>query len=113
MTTYKLHYSPKAQRDMEKVWDGVWEASKDFDVADRYVDEFVDEIAKKKKSPKTGIPLYYQGLFTGFYSINFKAYKAFYRIKEEYVEVARILPIKMDYLKILFPEKESEDNREW
>jgi plasmid stabilization system protein ParE len=103
---YKLRYAPHAQRDMDDVWDGVWEASRDYDTADKYVDDLADEIAKKKKSPKTGIPLYYRGLFTGYYSVNFKAYKAFYRISDNYIEVVRVLPEKMDYLKVLFGESE-------
>ena len=91
---------------MDAVWDGVWEASMDYDTADKYVDDFLDTIAAKQKLPQTGIPLYYRGLFTGFYSVNFKAYKAFYRINDGYIEVVRILLAKMDYLKILFGESE-------
>lgn len=48
MITYKIRYTPEAMRDMEAVWDGVYEASKESDIADRYVDDFIDEIAKKK-----------------------------------------------------------------
>lgn len=102
--TYKIHYSPEAAKDMEEVWDGVWEASRDYDTSDRYVDDFMDEIAKKAKAPKTGIPLYYKGLFSGFYYVNFKAYKAFYRIDENHIEVVRILLSKMDYMRVLFGE---------
>jgi len=103
---YKVRYTPQAQRDMDDIWDGVWEASKDYDTADKYIDDLADIIADKKRSPKTGIPIYYRGLFTGFYSVNFKAYKAFYRIRNEYTEVVRVLPEKMDYMKILFGESE-------
>ena len=103
---YKIRYTPEAQNDMDAVWDGVWEASMDYDTADKYVDDFLDTIAAKQKLPQTGIPLYYRGLFTGFYSVNFKAYKAFYRINDGYIEVVRILLAKMDYLKILFGERE-------
>ena len=103
---YKVRYTPQAQRDMDDIWDGVWEASKDYDTADKYIDDLADKIADKKRSPKTGIPIYYRGLFTGFYSVNFKAYKAFFRIRNEYIEVVRVLPEKMDYMKILFGESE-------
>jgi plasmid stabilization system protein ParE len=91
---------------MDDVWDGVLEASRSFDIADKYVDEFVNKIANKKNFPKSGNPIYYRGLFTGFYSVDFKAYKAFYRVNEEYIEVIRILLAKMDYLKILFGKSE-------
>ena len=98
----KIRYTPEAQRDMDAVWDGVLEASGDYDTADRYVEEFADEIAKKKEYPHSGIPLEYNGLFTGYYSVIYKAYRAFYRVRNEYMEVLRIVLIKQDYMKILF-----------
>ena len=100
--SYTVRYSHAAMRDMEDLWDGVSEASKSFEIADRYVQEFTDEIAAKKDFPQGGIPLFYRGLFTGFYSVNFKAYKAFYRINGQYIEVARILLMKRDYMQALF-----------
>ena len=103
---YKIRYTPAAQKDMDAVWDGVWEASASYDIADKYVEEFSDKIADKKDFPESGIPLYYRGLFTGFYSVNFKAYKAFYRINDGYIEVIRVLLAKMEYMKILFGESE-------
>ncbi len=101
---YKLRYSLPAQKDMDDVWDGVVEASASYDIADKYVNAFADKIAEKKDFPKSGLPLCYRGLFTGFYSVNFKAYKAFYRINDGYIEVIRVLPAKTDYMKILFDE---------
>ena len=103
---YKIRYSPESQKDMDRIWDDVLEASQDYDTADKYIEDFTDKIATMKNAPKTGIPLYYRSLFTGFYSINFKAYKAFYRINDNYIEVIRILLAKMDYLKVLFGESE-------
>ena len=103
---YKIRYTPVAQKDMDAVWDGVLEASASYDIADKYVEEFSDKIAAKKDYPESGIPLYYRGLFTGFYSVNFKAYKAFYRINDGYIEVIRVLLAKMEYMKILFGESE-------
>ncbi|MBQ9437716.1 MAG: type II toxin-antitoxin system RelE/ParE family toxin [Lachnospiraceae bacterium] len=103
---YRIHYTPTAQKDMDAVWDGVLEASASYDVSDEYVGEFADKIASKGDFPESGIPLCYRGLFTGFYSINIKAYKAFYRIKDGYIEVVRVLPAKMEYMKLLFGESE-------
>lgn len=103
---YKIRYSPAAQKDMDDVWDGVLEASASYDIADKYVEEFANQIAAKKDFPESGIPLYYRGLFTGFYSVNFKAYKAFYRINDGYIEVTRVLLAKREYMKILFGESE-------
>lgn len=106
MTKYKIRYTPEAMRDMDEVWDGVYEASKESEVADRYVDDFISEIRKKKQLPLSGIPLVYRGLFTGFYAVNFKKYKAFYRLFDNYMEVIRIIAEKRDYMKVLFGESE-------
>ncbi len=104
--SYSVRYTPEAMRDMDAVWDDVYEVSKSYDIADRYVEEFVDAIAVKKTFPFPGIPLKYRGLFTGFYSVNYKKYKAFYRVRDGYLEVARIIMAKRDYMKILFGEEE-------
>ena len=104
----QVRYAPKAQRDMDEVWNDVLEASKEIETATRYVEDFADKIAEKKVFPHSGIPLRYRGLFTGFYSVNFKAYKAFYRVMEDYIEVLRIIPAKRDYMRILFGESEQD-----
>ena len=98
---YQIRYTPEADRDIETVWDGVHEVSKDVDTADSYVEDLMDAISEKKTFPRSGVPLEYQGLFTGYYMIYFKAYRVFYRVREEYLEVLRILLMKEDYMKIL------------
>ena len=103
---YKIRYSPAAQKDMDDVWGDVVKASASYDIADKYVEEFTDKISEKKEFPESGIPLYYRNMFTGFYSVNFKAYKAFYRINDGYIEVIRVLLAKTEYMKILFGENE-------
>ena len=105
---FRIHYSPAARSDLTSVWKGFFAASKSFDTAEKYTDELMDKIGKKADFPFSGIPLYYRGLFTGFYSVNYKVYKAFYRVADKNLEVIRILPIKMEYLRILFPEIEQE-----
>ena len=91
MIEYRIRYTPEAIRDMDAVWDGVYEASKEPDAA-----------------PLSGVPLLYKGLFTGFYVVHFKKYKAFYRVNDSYIEVIRIIMEKMDYMKILFEESNAD-----
>lgn len=98
----KIRYSPAALKDLDSIWDNVFEASKSFDITDEYLSGLMKTISAKKNFPESGIPLYYRGLFTGFYSVNFKAYKAFYRIRDEYIEILRVLLAKCDYMKKLF-----------
>ena len=33
---YLLRYTPQAMRDMDSVWDEVYQASKSYDIADKY-----------------------------------------------------------------------------
>ena len=98
----RIRYSPQALRNLDAVWDDVWEASRDDDTAERYLTELLDHIEAKREYPESGIPLHYRGLFTGFYSVNYKAYKAFYRIRDGHMDVARILLAKQDYIAKLF-----------
>lgn len=38
--------------------------------------------------------------------MNYKKYKAFYRVRDGYLEVIRIIMSKSDYIKMLFGEQE-------
>lgn len=99
---YTLLFSPVALADIDKVWDDVYLASKNYDLADRYVESLMDKIAGKKEFPTSGTPVFYGDFFTGYYRLTYKAYTVFYRIKDEYVEISRVLMSKSDYMSILF-----------
>lgn len=99
---FSVRYTPEAVRDLDSVWDGVVEASKSYDIADRYVAGLRGAIAKKRQFPMSGSPLLYRGLFTGFYYVNYKKYMIFYRVKDNYIEVLRVIMSKRDYMTILF-----------
>ena len=57
----QLRYSPIAEEDLDRVWDEVWEASQNFDIADKYVEDLRNVLKQKKKFPKTGSLLTYMG----------------------------------------------------
>lgn len=73
MTKYKIRYTPEAMRDMDAVWDGAYEAPKELDVADRYVNDFIDEIEKTKQFPLSGIPIVYRGFLLVFMRLGLKS----------------------------------------
>lgn len=100
--SYELVYSPESLEDLDRIWAEIWDASGDFDIADRYIDGLRDSVRMKKKYPRTGLPLSYMGEFTGIYMVKFKAYIAFYRIHGSVIEVGRFLYAKSDYIKTLF-----------
>ena len=99
---YEIRYSTLSISDLDNIWNDVYEASKDFDTADNYTESIIDIILEKRAFPNTGIPLVYRGLFTGFYSLNYKKHKVFYRVKDGYIEVSRILFSKSNYMEVLF-----------
>ena len=102
---YKLTWSAQAAADLLAVWDTVFDLSRNAETADRYAEKLKETVLSLTDHPKTGFPLIYDGLLTGFYSVNYKAYKAFYRVREDRVELLRILPKAADYLRLLFPEE--------
>ena len=99
--TYEVRYSPSALRDLERIRADVLHVSGNSNTAFRYISEFLDKVESKKCYPKSGTPLYYEDGFTGYYYVAYKAYLAFYRIKDETILVDRILPGKSDYMRRL------------
>ena len=103
---YSIRYTPQAMQDLDRIWDDIWEISKNEELTFRYISGITNEIASKQFFPFSGSPLQYRGLFTGFYSITYKKYKAFYRVRDGYLEVARVILAKRDYMTILFGDEE-------
>lgn len=106
---YTIEYSKQAIRDMDRVWAEVFSSSKNYDTASRYLTDLLDTVERKTDFPKSGTPLYYDEIFTGYYFVIFKAYMAFYRIENKRVLVDRILYGKSDYLRHLY--KQNSTNR--
>ncbi len=103
---FEVKYSPLAEIDLDRVWDEVYEVSRDFDVADKYIRDIRSAIRQKNRYPQTGIPLNYMGEFTGMYYVSFKEYMAFYVIQDESIKVSRVLYSRSDYMKTLFGKSE-------
>ena len=103
---YELRYSPEALDDMDRVWTEVWEASREFNTADKYINDLRAKIRAKTDFPKSGSPLCFMGEFTGIYMVFFKAYIAFYRVHDGAIEVGRVLYAGSDYMKTLFGRSE-------
>ena len=98
---HQIKYSPGAIRDLDRIWFEVFSASKDPRITEKYIGDLLNKVKTKSEFPKTGIPLYYENLFTGYYFTRFKSYLAFYRIDGNRILVDRILYAKSDYLNIL------------
>lgn len=98
---YQIEYSPIAVRDLDRVWNEVFEASRDYDITQKYMDDLLDRIETKADYPKSAAPLYYEDLFTGYYFVVFKAYLAFYRIEGNRMLIDRVLYAASDYIRHL------------
>ena len=107
MIVYKIEYSPEAVRDLDDVFADVLTASKDIEITHKYLEDLQDRIDSMVKRPETGTPLYYEDLFTGYYSVRFKEYLAFYRLDGSQILVDRILFRKRDYMRVLFGNEET------
>ncbi len=104
--SFKIEYSPIAIRDLDRVWAEVYEASKDDETAVRYIDDLMDQIAEKREFPRSGSPLYYEGAFTGYYFVVFKAYMAFYHVEADRILVDRVVFGRSDYMRTIFKNQE-------
>ena len=98
---YKAAYSSAAIRDLDRVWAEVLEASASYDITEKYLDDLLDTIEAKTDYPRSGIPLYYENAFTGYYYVVFKAYLVFYRIDHTTMLIDRVLYGKSDYMRVL------------
>ena len=97
----QLLYSDDALSDLDQIWTGKLEASADFDTADKYIQELQQTIIDKNSFPYSGAPLYFIGVFTGYYYVVFKVYIVFYVVRDDVLLVSRILPWKSNYIQIL------------
>lgn len=100
--SYRIEYAPITVRDLDRVYAEVYEASREEETAVQYTIGLMDRIAEKREFPKSGLPLYYEGSFTGYYFVVFKAYMAFYREREDRILVDRIVYGKSDYMRTIF-----------
>lgn len=104
--SFKIEYSPIAIRDLDRVWAEVYEASKDDEIAVRYIDDLMDQITAKREFPRAGSPLYYEGAFTGYYFVVFKAYMAFYHVEPDRILADRVVFGRSDYMRTIFKNQE-------
>ena len=106
-----IKYSPTALRDLNRVMNEVFEASKDHNITSKYINDLLDKIEAKRDFPLSGAPLYYENLFTGYYFVVFKSYLAFYRFENKTMYVDRILYGKSDYMRTLkMPQEDTEES---
>ena len=99
---FKLHYSQKARRDLDAIWDFYLDEYQNIDAAVKIIDRITDDIDQLADFPELGPPLSsiadvestYRFLVSG-------SYLSFYRIDGNDVSIDRVLYGRRDYLSIL------------
>ena len=97
-----LRYSDAARRDLRQIWLDVYAVSADRLTTDKYLADMRALIRDKSAFPRSGHPLVFSGMFTGFYMLTFKAYHIFYQVDNKGMRVVRILHHRMDSIRVLF-----------
>lgn len=105
----KYSYSPRAEQDLERIQDEAFEACRDVETPQRYLDAMMDRIEAKADYPRSGTPLYWFDRFTGYYYVVYKAYIAFYYPADDGIRIERILHGKSDYIRRLLPGSREEE----
>ena len=105
----KYSYSPRAEQDLERIQDEVFEACRDVETTQRYLDGMMDRIEAKADYPRSGTPLYWFDRFTGYYYVVYKAYIAFCYPADDGIRIERILHGKSDYMRRLMPGSKGEE----
>ena len=98
----KLHYSVKARRDLDAIWDYYIDEYQNVDSAVKIIDAITADIDQLADFPELGPPLSsiadvdvgYRFLVTG-------DYLSFYRINGADISIDRILYGRRDYLSVL------------
>lgn len=102
----KLYYAPRAMRDLDDIWDYIFNNLKNQSAAEKIIDEIMDIVYRLEQFPQMGKRLMFDnGLDSGFRYITHKNYIVFYHIKVDVVYIDRVLYKKTDYIKRLFPDK--------
>ncbi len=98
----KLHYSQKARRDLDAIWDFYLDEYQNIDAAVKIIDSITDDIDQLADFPELGPPLSsiadvesnYRFLVSG-------NYLSFYRIDGNDISIDRVLYGRRDYLSVL------------
>ena len=75
---YALSFHPESLRDLDSLFEGVYEASKSIEIATRYLNDLLDELNKKAYFPYSTPTFDFCGLMLDIHHFTFKAYKVFF-----------------------------------
>lgn len=107
----RIEYSPRALKDLDGIWDYIEKELCNPSAAQNTVEGIMDKIDILMSFPEAGAKLEFEnGLNSGYRYVSFKNYIAFYRLgSDDIVYIDRVVYSGRDYLRILFPNIDSND----
>ena len=98
----ELHYSAKARRDLDAIWDFYLDEYQNTDAAEKIIDAIMADIDQLADFPELGPPLSsIADVETGYRFLVTGGYLSFYRMEGQDICVDRILYGRRDYISIL------------
>lgn len=99
----KIFYSPKSRKDLDKIYDYIYDDLNNPIAAEKTVKGILDKIGELKEYPQLG-PVWYleNNIDSGFRFLRCDNYIIFYQITKETILIVRILHCLQDYVKHLF-----------
>ena len=98
----KLHYSQKARRDLDAIWDFYLDEYQNMDAAVKIIDQITDDIDRLADFPELGPPLSsIADVESNYRFLVSSNYLSFYRVDGNDISIDRVLYGRRDYLSIL------------
>ena len=102
--TCKVQLSPLFQTDLDEIWTYIAEEYLNPEAADRITDDILDTVRALQIMPLRGRKIILPGgMDSGYRFLVFEAYVIVYRIWPGVVQVARVIPAALDYMRVMFP----------
>ena len=99
-----VRFSPAFQQDLEDLWDHIALTYRNPDAADRIAGGILDAAERLADFPESGKRVFLPGgLDSGYRFLVFESWVVVYRIWRQEVQVARVIPAALDYMRVLFP----------
>ena len=102
-----VHYSPRALRDMDEIWDHIMVELSNPSAAENVVGKIQDDIDRLRDFAEIGAPLSSIADVEGGYRFLVSgSYLVFYRADGREIYIDRVLYGRRAYLRILFEDKD-------
>ena len=99
----KIFYSPKSRKDLDRIYDYIYDDLNNPVVANKTVKGILDKVSELKEYPQLG-PIWYleNNIDSGFRFLRYENYILFYQMTKETILIVRVLYHLQDYVKQLF-----------